>query len=136
MRALKVLALCLGAAFVCAFVYVATLRYSLPRTDTAYGASLSQVFSDPFVSVVAAFGAILFGLVAFPFAYFTVRNRRLAPAALFIFGMVLAEILLVTPFWGWFGLFGALPSFAVALLVCRFSHWRIFTPHTVDSNSV
>lgn len=126
MRSLKILALCLGAAFVCAFAFLVMLRYSLPPTDEAYGAPLSQLFSDPFVFFGAVLGAVFFGLVSFPFAYLAVRKARLAPAALFVFGAVLGEILFVTPFLRWGGLFGAVPALAVALSVCRFSRWRIF----------
>ena len=129
MRSLKILALCLGAAFVCAFAFVVMLRFSLPPTDEAYGVPLSQLFSDPFVFFGAVYGAVFFGLISFPFAYFAVRKVRLAPAALFIFGTVLGEILFVTPFLGPVGLFGAVLTLAVALFICRFSRWQIFATH-------
>lgn len=129
MRPLKILALCLGAALVCAFAFVVMLRFSLPPTDEAYGAPLSQLFSDPFVFFGAVYGGVFFGLVSFPFAYLAVRKARLAPASLFTFGAVLGEILFVTPFLGWVGLFGAVPALATALFICRFSRWQIFGTH-------
>ncbi len=51
------------AAFTCAFVFVAMLGFSLPPSDSAYGLSLSQRLSDPFVSNGAILGGIFFGLV-------------------------------------------------------------------------
>jgi hypothetical protein len=49
MRVLKVLGLCIGAALVCAFVFVAMLHFSLPPSDGAYGLSIAELLSDPFV---------------------------------------------------------------------------------------
>jgi hypothetical protein len=127
-RALVIFALCLGAAFTCAFVFVAMLGFSLPPSDSAYGLSLSQRLSDPFVSNGAILGGIFFGLVSFPFVYFTLRKLRLSTAASFVFVVVLAEIAIVTPFGGWLGLFRSIPALAGALFVCRYSGWRIFEP--------
>ena len=120
--------LCQGAAFMCAFVFVAMLGFSLHRSDSAYGQSLSQTLSDPFVSNGAILGGLFFGLVSFPFVYFTLRKPRLSTAASFVFGVVLAEIAVITPFRGSLGLFGSIPALAGALFVCRYSGWRIFEP--------
>ncbi len=126
MRALAILGLCIGAAFICAFVFVAMLQLSLPLSDGAYGIPFPRIFSDPFVLWVSISGAIVVGLISFPFAYFTIRKLRLLTTTLFVFGVVLGEIVLVTPFWAWLGLYGSIPVLAGALLVCRFSGWRIF----------
>lgn len=102
------------------------LQFSLPPSDWAYHIPFSHLFSDPFVFNGAVYGGVLFGLVSFPFTYFSIRNLRLAAPALFIFGAVLCEILLFTPFAGWLGLIGSVPTLVIALLICRYSDWQIF----------
>ena len=126
MRALAIFGLCIGAAFVCAFVFVAMLQLSLPPSDGAYGIPFPRIFSDPFVRLITITWAVIFGLISFPFVFFTIRKLRLLTTTLFVFGAVLGEIVLVTPFWGWRGLHGSVAALAGALLVCRFSGWRIF----------
>ena len=126
MRTLKIFGICIGAALVCAFGFVVMLHFSLPPSDEAYGILAFRLFSDPLVFLGAVCGAIIFGAFTFPFAYFAVRDRRLMTSALFVFGVVLAEILLVTPFAGWRGLVGCVPALAVGLVLCRFSGWRWF----------
>jgi hypothetical protein len=130
MRAVTVLALCLGAAFVCAFAYVVILHSGLPPSDEAYDIPLLQFFSDPFVLTVAGFGVLLCGLISFPFAYIALRNRRLATSALFVVAAVLGEILLITPIALSYGFYGTIPTLAAALLVCRYSGWKIFAKHS------
>jgi len=125
-RAMTILALCMGAAFACAFVFVVMLKFSLSPSDEAYGLPWSRWFSDPFVFFGAIEGAVFFGLLSFPFVYFSIRKLRLLTSTLFVFGLVLGEIVLVTPFAGWLGLFGSGPALAGALLICRFSGWRMF----------
>jgi len=49
----RVLLLSFLSAYLCAAVFVISLQLSLPRTDLAYGQSLTQTFSDPFVLTVA-----------------------------------------------------------------------------------
>jgi hypothetical protein len=131
MRGLKVFGTCIGAAFVCAFVFVAMLHFSLPPSDAAYGMPISDWFSDPFVFGSAICWAIVFGILTFPFAYFAVRKRRLLTSALFAFGLAVTEILLVTPFAGWRGLAGCVPALIVGLVVCRFSGWKWFAENPI-----
>src|SRR5208282_6582899 len=111
---------------VCAFAFVVMLQFSLPPSDGAYGIPMRQLFSDPLVFFGAIYGGTVCGVVSFPFAYFAVRNRRLLTSALFIFGVVILEILFVTPFAGWVGLVGSVPALSVSVLVCRFSWWKWF----------
>jgi hypothetical protein len=126
MRGLKVFCLCIGAALVCAFVFVVMLHFSLPPSDGAYGIPITQLFADPFVFVGAMYGGTFLGVLSSPFAFFAVRNRRLLRSTLFIFGVVIVEIMLITPFAGWGGLVGSVPALIVGLLVCRFSGWNWF----------
>ena len=126
MRALKVLGLCIGAASVCALVFVVMLRFSLPPSDEAYGMPVTQFLTDPFVFFGAVYGAAFLGALSFPFAYFATRNRRLFTSTFFIFGAVIMEILLVTPFAGWGGLVGSVPALGFGLLVCKYSDWKWF----------
>jgi hypothetical protein len=130
LRALTILALCMGAALVCAVVFVVMLQLSLPPSDLAYGAPLWKVLRDPFVFNIAARTALGVGLISFPFVYFATRKLRLVTSALFIFGAVLVEILLVTPFGGLLGFIGSPFALILALITCRFSDWRIFAQST------
>src|SRR6266852_3265095 len=41
------------AAYLCAAVYLVALNWSLPPTDGAYGQTIAQMISDPFVWLVA-----------------------------------------------------------------------------------
>ncbi len=126
MRELKVFGICIGAGLVCAFVFVVMLQFGLPPSDGAYGIPITQLFTDPFVFWGAVYGGTFLGVLSFPFAYFATRNRRLLTSALFIFGVVITEILFVTPLVGWGGFVGSVPALVIGLLVCRFSGLRWF----------
>ena len=102
------------------------LHFSLSPSDEAYGIPVTQFFTDPFVFFGAIYGGTFLGALSFPFVYFAVRNRRLLTSTLFVFGVVVTEILLVTPFAGWGGLVGSLPAFGFGLLVCQYSGWKWF----------
>ena len=82
------------------------LRLGLPPTDGAHGLFLSKFLSEPFTLDFALIGAVFFGCVSFPFAYFALRDLRRVIAGPFVLGAVLLEIVLVTLFWSWAGLFG------------------------------
>jgi hypothetical protein len=85
-----------------------------------------QFLTHPFVFFGAVYGGAFLGVLSFPFAYFATRNRRLFPSTLFIFGAVIVEILLVTPFAGRGGLVGSLPALGFGLLVCQYSDCKWF----------
>ena len=125
-RGLKVFGLCIGAALVCAFAFVAMLRFSLPPSDGAYGLSTTELLSDPFVFFGALYGGAVCGVLSFPFAYLGTLHRRLLTSALFVFAVVITEIMLVTPFAGWGGLVGSIPALGFGLLVCQYSGWKWF----------
>ncbi len=133
MRALKILSLSVAAAFACAAAYIMVIHFSLPSSDEANGMPLWEVFSDPFVLSVAIPWAFFLGFVSFPFAYLALRNLRLVTSASFVFLVMLAEIAIVTPFSPSSALLGSVPTLALALLVCRFSGWRIFAYKTPNA---
>ena len=128
MRALAILGLCIGAAFVCACVFLCTVWFSLEPSDAAYHAPPGAALMDPFFLSGAIVVAVFIGLISFPFVYFTVRGFRLHTTAAFIFGIVLAEIVIVTPFDRRLGMVGAVAALALSLCVVRFSGWRLFRP--------
>src|SRR5262249_15670123 len=109
---------------ICAVAFILTLQVTLPPSDLAYGGSIDSVFQA--ATLWGLIGGSIFGLISFPFAYFAVRNLRLGSTALFCYGIVMAEILIVTPFANWLGAFCSFPALGVALIICRFSGWRIF----------
>jgi hypothetical protein len=121
MRGLKIFGLCIGAALICAFVFVVMLQFSLPPSDGAYGLPIAKWLSDPFVFFGALYGGAVCGVLSFPFAYFGTLHRRLLTSALFVLGVVITEIVLVTPFAGWGGLVGSIPALAFGLLICQYS---------------
>jgi hypothetical protein len=128
MRALAILGLSTGAAFVCACVFLCMLWFTLPPDDAAYHGPPFAALIDPFFLSGAIWMALLIGIVSFPFVYFTLRGLRLRTTATFIFGIVLAEIVIVTPFDRRLGMVGAVAALALALCVVRFSGWRLFRP--------
>ena len=95
MRALTILGLCIGAAIVCAYVFLCMVWFSLPPSDAAYHEVAA--LTDPFFLSGAILVGGLIGVISFPFVYFTVRRLRLLTTAAFIFGIVLAEIVIMTP---------------------------------------
>jgi len=134
MRAFKILGLCLGVAYICATVFVLTLRFTLPASDLAHKTSPLLIVLDPFVLTVMIPVALIFGVVTFPFAYYAIRDLRLRSATAFVAAVVLAEIIIVTPLRPKLGLAGTVPALAVALAVCRFSGWNVFTKCPANSN--
>src|SRR5437773_901302 len=101
-RPLLILFICFAASFGCAFVFVAMLQFSLPPTDAAYGKG-SGIFSDPFVLGGLIIWATIAAVIAFPIAWYCLKRRKVLVCSTFVVGIVLAEIMLVTPFWGWQG---------------------------------
>jgi len=128
MRTLAILGLCIGAAFVCACVFLCMVWFSLEPSDAAYHAVPWAALMDPFFLSGAILVAVVIGLISFPFVYFTVRRLRLPTTAAFILGIVLGEIVVMTPFDRRLGFIGSLPALALALCIVRFSGWRLFRP--------
>jgi hypothetical protein len=101
------------------------LSFSLPTSDAAYGVPFAALTDPFFLSGAILVGAGI-GVISFPFVYFTVRRLRLLTTAAFIFGVVVAEIVVMTPFDRFLGLVGSAPALALALCLVRFSGWRLF----------
>jgi hypothetical protein len=67
MRALAILGLSTGAAFVCACVFLCMLWFTLPPDDAAYHGPPFAALIDPFFLSGAIWMALLIGIVSFPF---------------------------------------------------------------------
>src|SRR5258708_23100736 len=130
-RPLHILTICFAAAFGCAFVFAAMLQFSLPPTDAAYGKG-SGIFSDPFVLGGLIIWASIAALISFPIAWYCLKRRKLLKCSVFVVGIVLAEIMIVTPFWGWRGFLGSFPALIAALLFCKFTKSRRFAEHSTE----
>src|SRR5712692_9680366 len=128
-RTLVILLICFGAAFICAFVFIILFELSLPPSDAAYGKGLS-IFLDPFVLFGSITYATVAALIAFPIALFCLRGRKLLSSSVFLTAVVLLEIALVTPFKGWRAFHYSFPALVGALLVCRYSKYKIFADST------
>jgi hypothetical protein len=78
----------------------------------------------PVMTTVAIASAIL----AFPFVYLAVRHRRLGRCFLIMLGVVLLEIVVVTPLLGMLGFLGAFPALALALVLCYYRTPKLTWP--------
>ncbi len=131
---MPVLLLSLLSAYLCAAAFIISLQLSLPRTDLAYGQSLRQAFSDPFVVSLATTGATVAGLVAFPIALFCFRDRNLVRCGLLVVGLTVAFLLLTATLLPSISLAGAPLVALAALLFCRFTRLPYFQPHEHTAN--
>ncbi|MGA2435341.1 MAG: hypothetical protein ABSG25_08650 [Bryobacteraceae bacterium] len=114
-------------ALACAVLYLAVIFWNLPPSDGAYGQPFLNDLRDPFVLIVLVPSAGIFGLITTPFAYFLLRGRRLLRCAVFTFVIVALEVILVTPWYGLFGEFGAFFALVAALLFCGSSKLKWFS---------
>ena len=74
---ITIILLTIIGAFMMSLVFMVMTWLTLPPSDKAYGLSVSQVFQDPFVpSIVKPLVGIL-TLLAFPLAYFLLRETDL-----------------------------------------------------------
>ncbi len=117
-------AISLAGSYLTAFVFVVVLKASLPPTDLAYGQSVFQIFSDPFVEVIFTQGALVSGLVTFPVAYFCLRERNLRAAVPIVFGSVWFGTGIFTALAGPAGLLVSYLILLASLLFCRFYDLR------------
>jgi hypothetical protein len=106
------------ASFICALVFAIPVSVNLSPADFAYGNSIIQNISDPFVHNGVILGGMFFGCVSFPFVYFATRTHPLRTTAPTIFGIVFGEIIVVTPLIRMANLFGAPITLAIALVLC------------------
>src|ERR1700730_7973542 len=124
-----VLLLSVLSAYLCAAAFIISQQLSLPRTDLAYGQSLSKTFSDPFVLAVAATGATLDGLITFLVALFCLRNRDLARCGGLVLSLTIVFLVSATLLLPPLGLVGAPVVALAALLFCRFIRLPYFRRH-------
>ncbi len=110
-----ILVISFAGSYLTAFVFVIVMNKSLPPSDLAYGQSVSQTFSDPFVRGMFHEVALISGVITFVAAYFCLRDRNLRVSVPIVFGSVLLWVAAVTPYAGvgaWLGsyvvLFGSL----------------------------
>ncbi len=107
-----------------AFVALFVLGKFLPPSDLAYGQSVFQNLSDPFVRHVFLGMALISGAITFPAAYFCLRDRNLLVAVPIVCGAVLLWVGLITPFSFLHAFLGAYLVLGGALLFCKFSRWE------------
>lgn len=112
-----------GCAFIFAIAFVIVMTLNLPPTDGAYG---QAPFADPLVLPVMSTFAGSAGLLAWPFVYLTLRQRRLRACLPVILGVTLAWIIFITPFHRVAGMLGSFLALGGALLLCRalFRPWH------------
>ncbi len=114
----------LASAWLCALAFVAALNVSLPPTDSGYHQTLTQSLQDPAIWFSVTVNAWLFGIVAIPMVWFASIGKPLFRTLATILGAVLTEILLVTPFFQYWGYFLA----PVALLLACAVFWLLAPP--------
>jgi hypothetical protein len=105
-------------AFVTAFTFIATIQFTLPPTDEAYGQGIFTTFRDPFVRTIATPVAFIAGALATPVLYFCLRRRRLTVALPIVFGSVLVAVIVVTPLNQLLGLFCAFAALVASCILC------------------
>lgn len=98
---------------------VVVLNKSLPPTDQAYGQSISQTFSDPFVRDTFHGVAFISGVITFPAAYFCLRGRNLRVAVPIVFGSVLLWVAAVNTYAGPVAWLGSYVVLFGSLLFCK-----------------
>ncbi len=119
-----ILLISFAGSYLTASVFVVVLSKSLPPSDLAYGQSVSQTFSDPFVGMFFHVVALISGVIAFPAAYFCLRERNLRVAVPIIFGSVLIWVAVITPVAGPAGMLGSYIVLFGSLLFCRLSNLK------------
>ncbi len=107
-------------SYLTALVFVVVLNKSLPPSDLAYGQSISQTLSDPFVRMVFIEGALISGIITFPAAYFCLRERNLRVAVPIVFGSVLLSTAVLTPLAGPVAWLGSYIVLLASLLFFKF----------------
>ncbi len=109
---LKLLAICFVLSFVFATMWVVVMTWTLPSTDGAYGMA---PFGNPLVFPVMSIFASIVAIIVYPFTYVALRDRALPRALTILTAIVIAEILLVTPFNAFLGLLGSFVDYGIGL---------------------
>ncbi len=113
---LHILLICEACSVLLTMVFLLTFGLSLSPTDGAYG-RFTPFDSSMYMLILFAAGVL--GLLVWPFAYLTLRDRRLAHCLPLVVGAVAAWIVVVTPASVIKGFTGSFVVLALALLVCR-----------------
>ncbi len=113
---LLILLICLVLAFLFAISWVIVMTLTLPSTDGAFG---QAPFEDPLVFPIMSIITSISTLAVYPFTYLSLRDRRLSKTLLILVGIVLTEIVFITPFNALAGFLGSFVAYAVALVVAR-----------------
>lgn len=105
-----------GLAFAFAILWVMVMTLTLPRSDAAYGA---MPFSDPLVFAAMSIVASIAAIITFPFLYFTLRDRMFPHAFIILAGVVVIEIVVVTPLHAPYGFLGSFMAYVMGLYLAR-----------------
>lgn len=108
-------------SFIFGALFVSSIYFSLPSSDTAYGQGLITTFKDPFVFTIAITYILSTGLLFSPIIYFCLRAKNLKSALPIIFGTGIIWIVAITPFSARGGLIGFYVIYLFTLLYCRFA---------------
>ncbi len=103
-------------AFALAITWVVMMTLTLPPTDGAYG---QTPFADPLVFPIMSIFASMAAILAYPWLYLALRDRPLPKSLASLAGVVLAEIVLVTPLNAAWGFVGSFVAFAFGLGCAR-----------------
>ncbi len=113
-------------AFVFAITWVITMTLSLSPTDLAYG---KGPFEEPLIFPIMSMLASVAALITYPFLYYLLRDRQLPKALSILTGIVMTEIVLITPMEAGLGFLGAFVVYIVGLIAAR-----LMTPMHVRSD--
>ena len=104
--------------FATALAFVATIQFTLPPSDGAYGQGVFTTLGDPLVRTIATPVALVSGLLASPVLFFSLRRCRLAVALPIVFSSVILAVAVATPFSQLLGLASAFAALAVSCVLC------------------
>lgn len=105
-----------GLSFAFAVLWVVVMTLTLPPSDGAHG---TTPFSDPLVFPVMSIFASIAAIITFPFLYFTLRDREFPRAICILAGVVVIEIVIVTPLHAPYGFLGSFAAYFVGLYLAR-----------------
>ncbi len=111
----------LGAALTM-FAFLISMYYTLPLGDQARQMNLFFAILDPFVLTVAFPVAACGAAVAFPFAYFCLKERNVFNCSLFVSLISIVSLVILTV--NRYDIFWAIPvillTLCICLLLCKF----------------
>jgi hypothetical protein len=123
-HALELLVISVACAFLFAFTFAIVMHLSLPATDLAYGGSM---LDGEVLSMILVMAPVS-GLLIFPGVWLIFRHRKLRCCVPVFLGIVMAEVVIVTPIQPQFGFVGSFAAACLALIVCGFVCRERFGP--------